>query len=500
MDGKCFCHFNGYEVKDWESRTKIGGVVTPQFYGAKADGVTDDTEAVKQAIKNGSAVYFPAGTYLITSTIDIIKGETDSDSETATRLYGDGSAKSIINYTGEGYLFNINCRYNNGQPVIEGFDFVGTDTNSLLKAKVPNKWGACFVLRNFRAKGFNNVIMEFVSAFQCIIENGVIRTNGKVKTNTHSGEQTSTNYSNCVTWTNVIFTRPTSSSNNAPCYFEFFNVKKFVFTECQFQFADVLFTNTGNVSDINCENCWFEQLGAIYDFDSNGNSPTTENCYFTAVGSFNAATVTKNENGEITAISRRFEKLPGRDNVLVKLTKDETRDDINIVDEMKTANEVIFSRPRFLDVTATSIPNPFPYIISSKKAYFNMPLNCVTFEKGKSALLAQDISSIIRGSKRSCLFDITLVVTYDDGSFEICSAKAIKHNGRLVSAGISAIYKPDGMETAGNTEIRFDVVNPDEDSDGKPRLRFRSYYGGEEEIFAFKWQMFVNFNFTDSTT
>ena len=40
-------------------------------YGAKGDGSTDDTEAIKKAIASGKDLYFPDGKYLITGTIDI---------------------------------------------------------------------------------------------------------------------------------------------------------------------------------------------------------------------------------------------------------------------------------------------------------------------------------------------------------------------------------------------------------------------------------------------
>lgn len=480
-------------------------------YGAVGDGVADDTEAVRKAMASGGAVYFPAGTYLITDTLHIVKESTASENDTSLWLYGDGAAKSVLHYTGDGYLFDINCRYNYGLPVIEGFDFVGTDNNSLLRASAPGLWGACFVLRNFRAKNFNTVCMELVSAFHCVIENGVLRTSGKVKTYTHSGKQTLGNYSNCVTWRDVIFTRPTSESANAPCYFEFFNVKKFVFIGCQFQFADVLFTNTGNVSDINCENCWFEQLGAIYDFDKisdatliEGNAvaddPITTNCYFTAVDSFNADTVTKDATGAITAVSRRFAKLPGRDDVLVQLAKGESRNNITLIDEMQSANEVVFSRPRFLDKTATSIANPFPYTISSKMARFDMPLNCVTFEKDRSALLAQDIASIIKGSSRSCIFDVILAVTHYDNSYEVLGAKVLKLGGTLVSLGSEQLYKPTGNVTAATSVIKFSVANAKDASDGVDRLTFRAYEAdGSTELRALKWQMFVRYTFTDAT-
>jgi len=38
--------------------------VTPQMYGAVADGITDDTTAIQQALNSGLSVFFPTGTYL----------------------------------------------------------------------------------------------------------------------------------------------------------------------------------------------------------------------------------------------------------------------------------------------------------------------------------------------------------------------------------------------------------------------------------------------------
>lgn len=47
--------------------------VTPQMFGAKADGVTDDTAAVQAALDNGGLIYFPAGRYKVTSLLTVSK-------------------------------------------------------------------------------------------------------------------------------------------------------------------------------------------------------------------------------------------------------------------------------------------------------------------------------------------------------------------------------------------------------------------------------------------
>ena len=50
--------------------------VYPQWWGAKGDGVTDDTAAIKAAINSLSAgiVFFPPGNYLVTDTINLVSG------------------------------------------------------------------------------------------------------------------------------------------------------------------------------------------------------------------------------------------------------------------------------------------------------------------------------------------------------------------------------------------------------------------------------------------
>ena len=65
---------------DLDSQTRqlkaiqAGGFLNVKDYGAKGDGTSNDTNAINLAIATalaGRIVYFPTGTYLITSEIDI---------------------------------------------------------------------------------------------------------------------------------------------------------------------------------------------------------------------------------------------------------------------------------------------------------------------------------------------------------------------------------------------------------------------------------------------
>ena len=55
----------------------ISDIVSVKSLGAKGDGKTDDTAAIQAALTNNAnskIVYFPAGTYLITSTVFVPAG------------------------------------------------------------------------------------------------------------------------------------------------------------------------------------------------------------------------------------------------------------------------------------------------------------------------------------------------------------------------------------------------------------------------------------------
>ncbi len=51
------------EFNDWGVNVK--------WFGAKGDGVTDDSDAIQEAVNTGKNVFVPAGTYLITKTISL---------------------------------------------------------------------------------------------------------------------------------------------------------------------------------------------------------------------------------------------------------------------------------------------------------------------------------------------------------------------------------------------------------------------------------------------
>ena len=108
-------------------------IKTVKDYGAKGDGVTDDTEAIQNCIDNENGAIFPSGKYLIKTNLQI-KG----------KLYGFGNAKIIIskNFTKKSnsvpdteiaiYNKSFSTSFNNPDTLdIKGITFVKKDGDNV---------------------------------------------------------------------------------------------------------------------------------------------------------------------------------------------------------------------------------------------------------------------------------------------------------------------------------------------------------------------------------
>jgi len=69
---------------------KLAEIVSVKDFGAVGDGTTDDTTAIQAALNTGNSVYFPKGTYVISSALTPVSNQ---------RIYGSGQQNSIIKQT-----------------------------------------------------------------------------------------------------------------------------------------------------------------------------------------------------------------------------------------------------------------------------------------------------------------------------------------------------------------------------------------------------------------
>lgn len=103
-------------------------------FGAKGDGISDDTEAVQKAIDSGvGQVIFHSGVYRFTKSVDI-----DLEGSGPVAIIGNGTARIIMNGTGPAFRFigthtgtadpstvTQNIWDNQRMPVVNGIEIVG---------------------------------------------------------------------------------------------------------------------------------------------------------------------------------------------------------------------------------------------------------------------------------------------------------------------------------------------------------------------------------------
>jgi hypothetical protein len=129
----------------------ISPVVSVKAYGAVGDGVTDDTAAIQAAVNAEEGVFFPTGTYKVSSAINI----------PANRLLSGEGASSVISYFGgaasQGALY-----INSGSPSAYVDNVTIKDLKILGQVAT---FGFNEFLHNISVSGARNCLIE-----RCVVE------------------------------------------------------------------------------------------------------------------------------------------------------------------------------------------------------------------------------------------------------------------------------------------------------------------------------------------
>lgn len=140
-------------IQNSKSNGGTNGIINVMAFGAKGDGATDDTAAIKAAIaelaaswSNGGTLYFPMGVYYISSTLDFsvyftasVYGYVSIEMEPGAQIVATASMQQLINFTpaegGQFLLANLRIGILNGNTLANNGLRVRNTSDSFIKVQ-----------------------------------------------------------------------------------------------------------------------------------------------------------------------------------------------------------------------------------------------------------------------------------------------------------------------------------------------------------------------------
>lgn len=135
-----------------------GGVIDPRWFGAKGDGVNDDTTALQAALTQalgGKQLFIPAGTWGISSTLNGGAG--------SVRVFGAGKSKSIVTVLGSNVVDPVLQFTDASDVIVEDIDFRGNGVTVVIGAMQFLVTAGSNVIGNYTVRGnaFSNFKAQY---------------------------------------------------------------------------------------------------------------------------------------------------------------------------------------------------------------------------------------------------------------------------------------------------------------------------------------------------
>jgi hypothetical protein len=202
----------------------IGWVNVKERYGAKGDGVTDDTEAIRAALQNRNepyldrvSLYFPDGVYLVSDTLKYADGYYDccvsiqgqSRSGTIIKLkdscqgYGIGTSRPVLftrngNQSFHQNIRNITIDVGAGNPGAVAIDYIANNTGIIRDVSIcagknsghtgidmTRSWPGPALVSNIVIDGFEQGIVVGGAEYSMVFENVTLTNQRNIAFTSH---------------------------------------------------------------------------------------------------------------------------------------------------------------------------------------------------------------------------------------------------------------------------------------------------------------------------